>query len=129
MKTKPQLLVVDNNATMLRLMTSMLSDDFDIVTRLSPLDAYAWLQDGHYPALTIIDDQAADMAEFSLVKNLRISGHYRNMPVVLISSTESNPGKERSTDGIRAYMQKPFNPTTLKATINRLISPVPNYVA
>jgi two-component system chemotaxis response regulator CheY len=129
MKSKPQLLVIDTNTSMLRLLSSMLSDDYEIITRRNPLDAYAWLQDGHFPALTIIDDQAANMVEFSLVKNLQISGLYRNMPVVLMSSVEPHERRSRGEAGVQAYMQKPFNPSTLKATIDRLITPNTNHAA
>lgn len=123
MKPKPQLLIVDNNVSMLRLLSNVLATDYDIVAKLNPIDAYAWLQDGHYPALTIIDVQAANMVEFSLIKNLKISGMYRHMPVVMMSPAESQPaGAPASSGGIDAHVEKPFNPGQLKDTISRLIT-------
>lgn len=123
MKPKPQLLIVDNNVSMLRLLSNVLAEDYDIVAKLNPIEAYTWLQDGHYPALTIIDVQAANMAEFSLVKNLKISGMYRDMPVVMMSPAERDTVVlPAASGGINAYVQKPFNPGQLKETINRLIT-------
>ena len=130
MKPKPQLLIVDNNVSMLRLLSNVLAEDYDIIAKLNPIEAYIWLQEGHHPALTIIDVQAANMVEFSLIKNLKISGMYRDMPVVMMSPVERHTVVlPAASGGVSAYVEKPFNPGQLKETINRLITSDYGYAA
>jgi CheY-like chemotaxis protein len=122
MKAKPCILVVDDNVVMLRFLTNLLTDKYSIETRPNAFEAIRWLQEGNHPSLIISDVMSYGMDNLSFIKNLRISGYYRDTPIVLFSSflqTEDNA--ESTPAGVNACFTKPFNPIQLKETISQLI--------
>jgi len=130
MKSKYELLIIDDSIGMLRLLNNVLSKDYRVVTKRSCLDAFRWLEEGNYPALLIIDLGLCDNDGFQILKNLKISGLYRDIPLVLLSSYDQ-PDEVLSAQIKRAdaYFQKPFNPTQLQETITQLLNTKYAYAA
>ncbi len=129
------ILLLDGNPAFLKLLTLILSDDYDVASFTDPLAATLWLEDGHHPAL-IISDTSPSVSATGLVsshqflKNLKISGFFRAIPHVLLSAADEIedivallPFK------VDAAFRKPFNPIKLKETIARILQPKPEYAA
>ena len=120
---KTQILVVDDDLSILKLLNFILSKDYDIVIKNSGLEALSWLEEGHDPALIISDLQMPYLDGQTFVRNLKISGFYKDTPIIVLSGTE-NLG-ELVADmpyNIDSYLHKPFNPTSLKAAITKVLN-------
>lgn len=123
MKTKAQILVVDDNPVMLKFLHNLLSEHYEVVSKVSAISAFRWLEEGNYPSLIISDLMTPGMDNMSFVKNLKISGFYRDTPIILLSAVLKT-GQVFQAPGFKidAFFSKPFNPVKLKDTIGELIS-------
>ncbi len=120
---KTQILVVDDDLSILKLLNFILAKDYDIVIKNSGLEALSWLEEGNDPALIISDLQMPYLDGQTFVRNLKISGFYKDTPIIVLSGTE-NLG-ELVADmpyNIDSYLHKPFNPTSLKAAITKVLN-------
>jgi two-component system, chemotaxis family, chemotaxis protein CheY len=121
--TKKQILVVDDELSMLRLLTFILSADYDLVIKKSGIEAISWLEEGNDPNLIISDLMMPYFDGSTLIRNLKISGLYRDTPVILLSGAEDLEDKVKQMPfKIDSYLEKPFNPAVLKSKIAQLIN-------
>lgn len=120
---KTQILVVDDDLSILKLLNFILSKDYDIVIKNSGLEALSWLEEGNDPALIISDLQMPYLDGQTFVRNLKISGFYKDTPIIVLSGTE-NLGDlvAEMPYNIDSYLHKPFNPTSLKAAITKVLN-------
>ena len=115
---KKQILIVDDELSILKLLNFILSKEYDLVIKQNGVDAIRWLEDGNNPALIISDLQMPYLDGSSFIRNLKISGYYRDTPVVLLSGA-SDLEQIVSQMPFRAdrFFKKPFNPAELKSFI------------
>lgn len=119
---RKQILVVDDELSILKLLNFILSKDYDLVIKQNGADAISWLEDGNDPALIISDLEMPYIDGGSFIRNLKISGFYRNTPVILLSGAD-NLDNIVSTMPFQAdcYFKKPFNPAELKTSISEAL--------
>lgn len=119
---KKQILVVDDELSILKLLNFILSKEYDLVIKQNGADAISWLEDGNDPALIISDLEMPYIDGGSFIRNLKISGFYRDTPVILLSGAD-NLDKIVEQMPFRAdcYFKKPFNPTELKSSITETL--------
>jgi len=121
--SKKQILVVDDELSILKLLTFILSADYDLVIKKSGIEAISWLEEGNDPNLIISDLMMPYFDGSNLIKNLKISGFYRDTPVILLSGAEDLEERVRNMPfKIDSYLEKPFNPAILKSKIAELIN-------
>lgn len=115
---RKQILVVDDELSILKLLNFILSKDYDLVIKQNGADAISWLEDGNDPALIISDLEMPYIDGGSFIRNLKISGFYRDTPVILLSGAD-NLDNIVSSMPFQAdcYFKKPFNPAELKSSI------------
>ena len=119
---KKTLLIVDDDLSILKLLNFILSKEYDIVVKNNGIEAFGWLEDGNMPKLIISDLQMPYFDGQSFVKNVKISGFYRNIPVILLSAAyDLEEQVAKMPFKVEAYIHKPFNPTTLKSAINKAL--------
>jgi len=82
---KKQILVVDDELSILKLLNFILSKEYDLVIKQNGADAISWLEDGNDPDLIISDLEMPYIDGGSFIRNLKISGYYRDTPVILLS--------------------------------------------
>lgn len=118
---KKQILVVDDEISAAKLLNFVLSNEYDVVIKNHGADAITWLEDGNNPALIISDLEMPYIDGGSFIRNLKISGYYRNTPVILISGAENleNMVADMPFQADR-FFKKPFNPAELKSSIASL---------
>lgn len=120
---KKQILVVDDELSILKLLTFILSADYDLVIKKSGIEAISWLEEGNDPNLIISDLMMPYFDGSNLIKNLKISGFYRDTPVILLSGAEDLEERvSKMPFKIDSYLEKPFNPAILKSKIAELIN-------
>ena len=119
---KRTLLIVDDDLSILKLLNFILSKEYDIVVKNNGIEAFSWLEDGHMPELIISDLQMPYFDGQSFIKNVKISGFYREIPVILLSAAHDLDAQVSNMPfKVDAYMHEPFNPTALKTAINQVL--------
>jgi len=120
---KTQILVVDDDMSILKLLNFILSKDYDMVIKNSGLEALSWLEEGNDPDLIISDLQMPYLDGQTFVRNLKISGFYKDTPIIVLSGSD-NLGEVVGEMPYRidSYLQKPFNPQSLKAAITQVLN-------
>jgi len=115
---KKQILVVDDELSILKLLNFILSKDYDLIIKQNGADAICWLEEGNDPALIISDLEMPYIDGGSFIRNLKISGFYRDTPIILLSGADNLDSLVNKMP-FRAdcYFKKPFNPTELKLSI------------
>ncbi|WP_207421000.1 response regulator [Desertivirga brevis] len=120
---KKQILIVDDEVSILKLLNFVLSKEYDLIIKNSGVEAISWLEQGNDPELIISDLQMPYFDGSSFIRNLKISGYYRDTPVILLSGADDLDDRvSKMSFKVESYMQKPFNPTTLKRVISELIA-------
>jgi two-component system chemotaxis response regulator CheY len=118
---KKQILIVDDEITILKLLNFVLSQEYDLVIKNSGVEAISWLEEGNSPALILSDLEMPYFDGSSFIYNLKISGYYRDTPVIILSGASNLD--ERVADmpfKLDAYVCKPFNPAQLKEAITNV---------
>ena len=82
---KIQILVVDDDLIILKLLNFILSKDYELVIKDSGIEALNWLEEGNDPGLVISDLEMPYLDGSSFIHNLKISGYYRDTPVIMLS--------------------------------------------
>lgn len=118
-----KILVVDDKTSISMLLVQFLSNQFEVETKTDGLEALAWLQMGNMPDLIITDLQMPNMDGTELIKRLKESGYFKNIPVIVLSSKDSSADRVHCLKlGAEDYMIKPFNPEELLLRIEKVIN-------
>ncbi len=119
--SKKQILIVDDEITILKLLNFVLSAEYDLIIKNSGVDALTWLEEGHSPALIISDLEMPYFDGSSFIYNLKISGFYRNTPIIILSGASNLPDKVAEMRfQVDDFIPKPFNPAQLKTAISNV---------
>lgn len=120
---KKQILLVDGGANLSKLMNFILSAEYQLTVRTNGIEAFSWLDEGNDPDLIISSLRMPYLDGGLFIHNLRLSGFYRNTPVMLLSGEDNLAEKVISMSlKIDGFMNKPFDPSALKTQISRLIA-------
>nr|MBC7611397.1 response regulator [Pseudopedobacter sp.] len=120
---KKRILLVDDEIAILKLLEFILKKDYELVIKNNGFDALTWLDSGNIPDLIISDMEMPyfDGAEF--VKSLKVSGYFRDVPVIVLSGSETLENiKTKIPYEINGLMSKPFNPSILKDKIKIILN-------
>ena len=118
---KKQILLVDDEPSILKLLNFLLSPYYELVMKNSGISAFDWLEEGNNPDMIISDLNMPYFNGKKFIHNLKISGFYRNTPVILLSGEEELRQITREFSAkIDFVLQKPFNPEVLKLAINNV---------
>lgn len=119
---KKNILIVDDEPSILKLLNFILAKEYDIFTVDSGYRAHLWFEDGHLPDLIILDLHMPYFDGSSFLKSIKISGLYRDIPVIILSAAEElDKIVDELQFKVEAYFPKPFNPETLKDQIHNIL--------
>lgn len=122
---KKQILIVDDEPSILKLLNFILSKQFDIHAAESGYKAHMWLEDGNFPDIIILDLHMPHFDGTSFLKSIKISGFYREIPVIILSAAEDLAKiVENMPFKVEAFFPKPFNPENLKDKISEVLHAV-----
>ena len=118
-KTRPRLLIVDDEEAILETMTFTFEDDYEVFTSTSANEALALL-DKHAPVAVVISDQR--MPEMTGVEFL--ARVFKRAPatqrIILTGFADMNAIIRAINDGhVYAYITKPWEPDHLKQIVRR----------
>jgi len=121
-------LLVDDNSTNLRILEKMLACwGVRCLTASSAAEAMERLEHGPQPKIALLDVQMPETDGIELLAELRLQAEWRNLPVLLISSSYGPADREASRElGVSQYLTKPVSqPELFRAIQNALRKPRP----
>ena len=87
-------------------------------------DAMRLLPRGHFD-LIVTDLNMADINGLELIAFIRKSEHYKDVPLVIISTQTTKTDVDRGLAlGANAYVPKPFTPEALREVCAKLLKPL-----
>ena len=113
-----QILLVDDKASIGKVLSMYLGKEYDFVYCEDPLKAIEWLHEGNEPDLIISDIRMPKMNGSEFLKYLKDNELFKHIPVMMLSSEESTTERIRLLEeGAVDYILKPFNPMELVARV------------
>jgi CheY-like chemotaxis protein len=120
---RKRILLVDDEIAILKLLEFILKKDYELVIKDNGFDALTWLDSGNIPDLIISDMEMPYFNGADLVRSLKVSGYFRDVPVIVLSGSDSLENiKTRIPYPINELMSKPFNPGILKDKIKIILN-------
>jgi two-component system, chemotaxis family, chemotaxis protein CheY len=107
-----RILIIEDNAPLAWLLERMLRGKYCITVMNNGLDALLWLAEGNTCDLIISDLQMPSVSGIELLENLKQSGLYSEIPVIILSAMEESV-KECIALGAFCCIAKPFDPQKL----------------
>ncbi len=118
----PIALVIEDDPTIKLILNRTLEQKFKTVSFNNALDALGYLHDGNLPDIIISDLNTPNMGGLELIGQLRASGFFSAIPVLVLSGEESTEMRIKCLDsGADDYVVKPFNPRELVSRLNAIL--------
>jgi CheY-like chemotaxis protein len=119
----PVILTVESDDNLRMLLDKMLRDRFRVCTVSNGLDAMAWMAQGNVPDLILADMESPRLNGADLVHNLRVSGLYRHIPVLLLTGKSAEAeAAGLAQNGANGILCKPFSRESLFEAIGGILS-------
>lgn len=130
MEEKKEILIIEDHDCIRLLLGKFLSKTYSVTTRKDGLEGMAWLGKGNIPDLVILDMEMPRIDGFEFLSNIRSSGFFRHIPVLIVSG-EENPKHiyEFKKLGINGFIAKPFKPKEITETIAGIFDSTPKPMA
>ena len=121
--TKKKILIIDDELSIRMLLENYIGKTYDVVTKIDGLEGIKYLEEGNMPDLIVADIQMPNIDGYEMLKQVRASGYFGNIPMIMLSGIESSQERVKCLRiGADDYIVKPFNPEELLLRINNLIS-------
>ena len=118
-KKDKSILVVDDQESIRLLVTSVLEQDYNIITRSDGQQALDYLKEGHPIDLILLDMEMPNMNGRTFVKMVKFNPHYGNIPIFFVTSVNSSLiTNSFMRIGIEGFIFKPFKPEELRERIH-----------
>ena len=118
----PKVLIVEDDIMIQMIITRAIEEQFSVIALSSGIDALSFLQDGNLPDIIIADLNIPEMDGMELIEQLKTSGFFHEIPVLVLSGDESSETRIKCLNaGADDYIVKPFNPRELEARIRAIL--------
>ena len=116
-------LLVDDSPTIRKMVRASLAafSDATFTEAASGLQAIEALAVGSVN-LVVLDLNMPDMHGLDVLKFVRSHDHYRNLPVVVLTTRGDSTSRDAAlAAGASAYLTKPFSPAVLGSTVSEVL--------
>ncbi|MBK1647652.1 response regulator [Rhabdochromatium marinum] len=118
MNTTHSLLVVDDSPENLKLMASVLKQEFSVHAATSGLDALDFLSQSDPPDLILLDIMMPGMDGYELCERIKANPALREVPIIFATGRCDYDSETRGFDlGAVDYITKPIHPPVLLARV------------
>jgi DNA-binding response OmpR family regulator len=115
-----KILIADVKSSVTDLLIQFLSRYYTIETKDDGLETLIWLQQGNFPDLIITDLNLPKLGGIELVKRVKETGYFRNIPIIIISNTDNSFERAQCLKlGAADYMVIPYSPEDLLSRIEK----------
>jgi two-component system, chemotaxis family, chemotaxis protein CheY len=115
-----KIMAIDDEKSIRFILENTFKKEFEVSQWDNGLDALNDLQSGNLPDLIICDIEMPQMNGFDFIKQIRASGFFDDIPLIMLSGKEDSADKIKCFElGADDYILKPFNPKELRARIKR----------
>jgi CheY-like chemotaxis protein len=117
-----KILVVDDNISMRYLLENILKKSYNVRTADDGLTAMMMLSQGFNPDLILTDINMPSINGWELIVYLKKSMLYKNIPIVVLTSTSLEESKvEVESELIYGCIKKPFEPVDLLHRVSNVL--------
>jgi len=118
-----KVMIIDDSVSIQKIIQYSLKTRFEVVIFQNALDALAYLYKGDLPDIIISDLNIPEITGLQFLLQLKASGLFSTIPVLMLSSEESTEVRIKCLEaGADDYVVKPFNPRELEARIRIILS-------
>ncbi|GAB3572618.1 response regulator [Spirosoma luteolum] len=122
MNQRHHILHVDDDLYIRKIIHHTLKANFDITGCIDGVEAMAWLEAGNEPDIILTDLNMPGMDGKDFISMIRLSAHYRHVPIVVLSGQDDTFTKIDCINmGADDFIIKPFNPLEVIAKLNALL--------
>lgn len=126
---KANILIIDDHDAVRLLLGLTLKNRFDVITKKDGIEGMAWLSAGNIPDLIMLDMQMPRLNGLEFLKQIRTSGMFRHIPVILVSANDNEYEITQSFGlGVVDFIRKPFNPIKLKEKVDSILNKKTNNI-
>ena len=123
MEILKQVLVIDDEPIMRKLLRQILKDKYEVILKENGREALEWMYSGNIPDLVVADLNMPEIDGFEYIEKVRESGFFNDVPLIVLSGEESSVERIKCLKlGANDYLIKPFNPEELGLRIDNLIN-------
>ncbi len=116
---KPNILVVDDTADNLFLMSALLEETYEVTTAENGATALAMAQSDSPPELILLDIMMPEMDGYEVMRRLRANISTAGIPVIFLTALTSVEEEQFGLDlGAVDYITKPISPPIVLARVN-----------
>jgi two-component system, chemotaxis family, chemotaxis protein CheY len=118
-----RILAVDDSASMRQMVgLTLKSAGYEVVSAVDGVDGLAKANEGQPVDLVITDVNMPNMDGITLVRELRQLPQYQGVPLLVLTTEASAEMKQKGrAAGATGWIVKPFDPTRLLATIQKVL--------
>ena len=119
---KEKILIVDDDAIHLEMVSSVLQNDYDVVTAQSGKDALALFYQGLVPQLILLDLIMPDMDGWSTYTRIKAISSLHDIPIAFFTSSNNPKDIEHAHEiGAVDYIKKPYDNDDLISRIGKIL--------
>lgn len=118
----PKAMVIEDDLTIQMIISKFLESQFNVLAFSNGIEALAFLHQGVLPDIIILDLNIPEMGGLEIIDQLKKSGFFSGIPVIVLSGEESTATRIKCLDsGADDYVVKPFNPQELESRIKAIL--------
>lgn len=123
-----RIIAIDDEQSIRFIIENTFKKEFEVSTFKNGADALASMQTGLLPDLIICDIEMPVMNGFEFIQQVRASGFFDDIPLLMLSGKEDSKDRIKSFEtGADDYIIKPFNPKELLARVKRRLISIDLY--
>ena len=120
---KANILIVEDHEAVRLLLGLTFKKQYNVVTKRDGIEGLAWLSAGNMPDLIMLDMQMPRLNGLDFLRQLRASGFFAEIPVLLVSGNDNATENASAFDlGIVDFIRKPFNPVSLREKVTAILA-------
>lgn len=116
--SKPKVLIVDDDASNIRVLVEILGDSFATQVALNAEIAFSMLESGYLPGIILLDIIMPGISGYDLCRKLKSTEKYMKIPIIFISALSAEEDEAKGLElGAVDYISKPYSGPLVKARI------------
>jgi CheY-like chemotaxis protein len=120
---KANILIIEDHEAVRLLLGLTFKKEYHVVTKRDGIEGLAWLSAGNMPDLIILDMQMPRLNGLDFLRQLRASGFFSEIPVLLVSGNDDAVENAQIFNlGIVDFVSKPFNPVSLREKVTGILA-------